>query len=139
SMLDDYGLTLDDVENIAFLRGTAGAMFNTLNGVILITTRRAVNLTDKKAINIKKVSPLGYQQKTSFYSPKYPVNKHLENNIPDIRNTLYWNPCIKTDNSGKANFNFYTNDKSNTINVRIEGLLIDGTPLVKDIVLRAQP
>ncbi len=33
-----------------------------------------------------------------------------EETIPDFRNTLYWNPVVRTDNEGKASITFYTSD-----------------------------
>lgn len=136
AQLDMYGYTVMDVENIAFLRGNEGAIYQSLNGVILITTRRGREIQSQQRTNVQKIYPTGYQTKVKFYSPKY--STYMEKMAPqkDYRNTLYWNPCVKTDSSGNGNFSFYTDDKINTLNVRIEGLLLDGTPIVKDFNLK---
>ncbi len=131
AQLDEIGMTVNDVENVAFLRGTSGAMYNTLNGVILITTRRGRGVSDKKGTNIDKVIPLGYQTNVRFYSPKYSTTSELSNSKPDERRTLYWNPCIKTGiGSGEAKFGFFTGDKRGEFGVQIEGLLNTGEPFV---------
>ncbi len=136
AQLDMYGLTVMDLENIAYLRGNEGAIYRSLNGVILITTRRGRGAQNQISSNVQKIYPIGYQTKIKFYSPKY--STYLEKMSPqkDYRNTLYWNPCVKTDSTGKGGFDFYTDDKVNTINVRIEGLLMDGTPLVKEFKIK---
>lgn len=131
AQLDEIGMTVNDVENVAFLRGTSGAMYNTLNGVILITTRRGRGVSDKKGTNIDKVIPLGYQTNVRFYSPKYSTTSELSNSKPDERRTLYWNPCLKTGiGSGEAKFGFFTGDKRGEFGVQIEGLLNTGEPFV---------
>ena len=78
------------------------------------------------------VYPTGYQTKVKFYSPKYLTKAEKESPKKDFRRTLYWNPDVLTDINGNASFSFYTDDNLNTLNVRIEGMLIDGTPLVGD-------
>lgn len=130
--LDAYGMKVIDLENIAFLKGNEGAMYRSLNGVILITTRRGMGTENKKNSNIQKVYPTGYQTKVKFYSPKYLTKAEKESPKKDFRRTMYWNPDVLTDINGNASFSFYTDDNLNTLNVRIEGMLIDGTPLVGD-------
>ncbi len=131
AQLDEIGMTVNDVESVAFLRGTSGAMYNTLSGVILITTRRGRGVSEKRGTNIDKVIPLGYQTNVRFYSPKYSTYQEMSNSKPDERRTLYWNPCIKTDiGSGEAKFGFFTGDKRGEFGVQIEGLLNSGESFV---------
>jgi hypothetical protein len=143
NLLDMLGMKVLFAENIIFLRGNEGAMYGTLNGVILITRSLRNGIDSFKGIsnydmrnrvnsNIKKIYPTGYQTKIKFYSPKYSTPAQLSSTEKDMRRTLYWNPCVKSDFTGKGFFSFYTDDKLFPLNVRIEGLLLDGTPVVKD-------
>ena len=69
----------------------------------------------------------GYSAPEEFYQPDY-SNKPLPS-TKDYRRTLYWNPDLKLDNSGKAEFRFYGNGKQTHLSVRAEGLAGDGTLL----------
>ncbi|MDF1548076.1 MAG: MG2 domain-containing protein [Bacteroidales bacterium] len=51
-----------------------------------------------------------------------------EKHLPDLRNTIYWNPEIITDNSGNANFSFYTSDETGKFIIRVEGISAEGSP-----------
>ena len=62
-----------------------------------------------------------------FYQPDYST-KPLPT-VKDYRRTLYWNPDLKLDNSGKAEFRFYGNGKQTHLTVTAEGLANDGTLL----------
>jgi uncharacterized protein YfaS (alpha-2-macroglobulin family) len=52
--------------------------------------------------------------------------------IPDFRNTLYWNPSVKTDSEGKALVEFWTSDFVSDYEVNIQGI----TPAGKAFTLR---
>ena len=49
--------------------------------------------------------------------------------MKDYRRTLYWNPDLKLDDSGKAEFRFYSNGKQTHLSVTAEGMASDGTLL----------
>jgi hypothetical protein len=61
-----------------------------------------------------------------FFSPDYSVDSLKDNRIPDFRNTLYWNPDLKTDEDGKADLEFYTSDESGEYTIIVEGITRDG-------------
>ena len=42
--------------------------------------------------------------------------------MPDLRSTIYWNPDIKTDEDGKAQFSFFNGDGPGNYKVIIEGV-----------------
>jgi len=44
----------------------------------------------------------------------------------DFRNTLYWNPIVKTDSTGVANVAFYNSDQTGEVQVVVEGITADG-------------
>ena len=69
----------------------------------------------------------GYSAPEEFYQPDY-SNKPLPD-TKDYRRTLYWNPDLKLDDSGKAEFRFFGNGKQTHLSVRAEGMASDGTLL----------
>ncbi len=64
----------------------------------------------------------GYQHPSAFYHPDYSTLPLTE----DYRRTLYWNPMLTTDESGKANIRFYNNSRCEQIEVHAEALTLDG-------------
>jgi len=126
ALLDQYGLTVMDIENVAFLRGPAGSMFNTINGVILVTSRKNGGIQKGAATNTAKISPLGYQRSVDFYSPKYENTAEKKSQLKDLRSTIYWNPCIRTDEKGLAKVTFYTGDRSPKLNISAQGVTSSG-------------
>ena len=69
----------------------------------------------------------GYSAPEEFYQPDYSTKPLPE--VKDYRRTLYWNPDLKLDDSGKAEFRFYGNGKQTHLSVRAEGMASDGTLL----------
>jgi hypothetical protein len=63
---------------------------------------------------------------TSFTSPVYTDSTEHSRPQPDFRNTLYWDPKIRTDKSGKATVEFYSSDEATDFNIIIEGVSADG-------------
>ena len=69
----------------------------------------------------------GFSAPEEFYQPDY-SNKPLPE-VKDYRRTLYWNPDLKLDDSGKAEIRFYNNGKQTHLSVTAEGMATDGTLL----------
>jgi hypothetical protein len=69
----------------------------------------------------------GFSAPEEFYQPDYSTKPLPE--VKDYRRTLYWNPDLKLDDSGKAEFRFYGNGKQTHMTVTAEGLAGDGTLL----------
>ncbi len=127
-------LTTSDVENVVYLRGNEAFLYNTTaSGVILITTRHFLDGKDKrKNSNVIKVMPLGYQRPVKFYSPKYDTEVKKSSEIKDFRKTIYWNPCIRSDENGNARIAFYTSDTKNNLTVTVEGVTSKGEAISKN-------
>ncbi|MGE5457454.1 MAG: hypothetical protein ACM3RX_03790, partial [Methanococcaceae archaeon] len=62
----------------------------------------------------------------SFVSPDYSSEEKFSSPIADFRNTLYWNPSIKTDNNGKATIEFWTSDIKSDYIINIQGIISSG-------------
>jgi hypothetical protein len=60
--------------------------------------------------------------------PDYAGNISIDENIPDFRQTLYWDPEIKLTN-GQAVIEFYTSDIKGIYTVELEGITSQGIPL----------
>jgi hypothetical protein len=70
----------------------------------------------------------GYSYVKEFYSPAYdhaslPKEK-------DFRRTLYWNPDVKTDSTGKASVHFFNNSTCKSMKISAETLTKGGVPAV---------
>jgi hypothetical protein len=61
----------------------------------------------------------GIYKAKEFYKPDYENNN---SKIPDNRTTIYWNPEIKTDSTGKAKVSFYNSDLKGEALIRISGV-----------------
>jgi hypothetical protein len=64
----------------------------------------------------------GLQLQRSFYAPEYGSKERLDSKLPDFRNTLYWNPFLRTDKEGNTNLSFYTGDVPGNYRVVIQGI-----------------
>lgn len=64
---------------------------------------------------------LGYTLPKERYHPVYETPT-AENQKPDIRHTIYWNPTLPIDRNGKAIIRFYTSDQPENMHVVIEGI-----------------
>jgi ABC-type Fe3+-hydroxamate transport system substrate-binding protein len=97
-----------------------------LDGIVNIITKSAdfsvVALPDYAIREPYKV----IDPEVSFRSPDYSSTLALVSHAPDFRNTLYWNPSIKTDKEGKASFEFWTSDFKTDFELNIQGITQDG-------------
>ncbi len=74
-------------------------------------------------IPYRVIDPLNY-----FRSPDYSLPEMKKSRIPDFRNTLYWNPSVKTDKEGKAGIEFWSSDNTADYLINIQGITPAGTP-----------
>ena len=91
------------------------------NGIIFITTKRGGDLDAVKATNMARISNFGYTKMKEFYVPDYD-NPKTDQQMLDLRSTVYWNPNVNTDVKGKASFGFFNTDSPGTYRVTIEGI-----------------
>ena len=62
----------------------------------------------------------------TFTFPAYKDSTEKYRPQADFRNTLYWNPRIRTDKEGKASLEFYSSDEATDFTYIIEGFSPDG-------------
>ncbi len=60
-----------------------------------------------------------------FYAPRYESKKQPKLR-DDFRSTIYWNPNVDIDYSGKASLQFYNSDEISTFKTIIEGIGVKG-------------
>ena len=69
------------------------------------------------------ITPLGYQPPVEFYAPRYDAN---DNTPPPYRATMYWNPKLQLNQSGKTLINLEGIKPGQPVNVTIQGIASDG-------------
>ena len=127
-------LICDDIENAFVLKDGIGVV--NMRPSIVFTTKRGEGIySNVISDNIKSIKPLGYQQTVEFYSPVYTNNELLDNDTPDLRSTIYWNPRVLVDKQGDASFEFYTADPVTTYTIVIEGVSADGHVFFEEFVV----
>ena len=118
-------ISFKDVEYIYFVRGHHGG------GSLYIEHREGYYSGDRKepSLYLKITQPMGVQTPVEFYSPRYDQGDNGRGIGTDLREVLYWNPCVTIHGGGSSSFDFYTSDAHNTIYlITIEGVAVDGTP-----------
>jgi len=98
-------------KNFASLIDTKNLTFNEFNSYTKIDKFREIKYTDEVALNSRKA---------------------------DYRNTLYWNPEVKTDENGEAYISFYTSDEKGKFLITIEGVGERGEESSKKIILEVE-
>jgi hypothetical protein len=95
------------------------------NGILVVTTRSSeashLALKSSGTIDVK-----GIDKPIPFKEKKY--SSAARSRIPDLRSTLYWNPGLKIDTRGKAQFEFYAADGIGEYVIRIAGITNEGLP-----------
>lgn len=76
----------------------------------------------RKTLGVAWLKTLGYTKGGEFYHPVYDTPEKQSSNIPDLRTTIYWNPNLVVDSTGKATVEFFTSDSPATYNAELEGI-----------------
>lgn len=124
-------IPFDLIKRIDFLGPSEAVILGskaTAGGALVITTKTGEgDLNWKQPSELVVITPLGYQKAAEMYMPDYSSDKTEIAEGTDLRNTLYWNPCVNIDKNGISNFGFYTSDVKDTrYNVLIEGVTNTG-------------
>jgi TonB-dependent SusC/RagA subfamily outer membrane receptor len=116
------------IEFIEVLKDADAAIYGVRggNGVVIINTKREVNLPSLMTKGTKTFYLPGYHVTKEFYIPRYDVPEIRDNPKRDFRSTIYWNGNIKSDASGKAMMFFYTSDAKENYTVVLEGITAGG-------------
>jgi len=128
-----YSLNVAEVESVEiFLKDELGLVNSAYNsdGAIVINMKKLettkISLQDLKQIMGSHYEatlyPKGYEPVKTFYLPRYIGPRADQPARADLRSTVYWNPNVTTDKSGKATLEFYNADGRGTYRVTIEGV-----------------
>jgi hypothetical protein len=123
-------LNVNDVESVEVLRSIGyTAIYGSRGGggVIVVTTKRGepnYALTGPTP-GLVTYTPRGYYKSRQFYSPDYESAK-TNQQMADLRTTIFWKPDIITDKDGKASLEFFNADSKGTYRVVVEGIDSDG-------------
>jgi hypothetical protein len=118
-------ISMNEVAYIKYIPNIViGGTFSTTEGALYVYTK---NGNEKKAVvkGIPAVYIKGYTIQKEFNIPDYTDN-HIRIQ-PDLRSTLYWNPNLQLDKDNTTfKINFYNNDISKKILLKIEGINASG-------------
>jgi hypothetical protein len=74
----------------------------------------------------------------TFVSPDYSTDQMRESRLPDYRNTLYWNPAVKTDSNGMAGVEFWSSDNKSDYVINLQGITREGKPVSVNKIVRVK-
>ena len=122
-------LTVQEIDFIDVLRGGDASIFGVRggNGVILIYTRSGNTANPVVAPGILNSRIYGFHKAREFavFDPNLPGNQ----NRPDLRTTLHWNPNLRGNAHEIIKESFTTSDQSGQFLIIIQGLRKDGQVL----------
>lgn len=120
-----------DIDRIEVLKGPEAAIYGgrAAGGVIAFFTKRGgmeyEEVEPGKHIIIHRAG--GFSKTREFYAPRYTAS-NIDQEKPDLRTTIHWEPDIQTGADGKAEVIFYTADRATTYRAVLEGITPDGLP-----------
>ncbi len=119
-----------DVETVEILKSIGyTAIYGSRGGggVIVISTKRGKPGYNNNtyAPGIITYSPIGIYKPKEFYVPNYDDPK-INEQVADLRTTIYWNPQLITDSTGYAQIDFFNADGTGDYKVVLEGMDLNG-------------
>ena len=120
-----------DVESIEVLKsGAFSSIYGARGGggVLIINTKRGERNNNYQSYSpgVTSFKPQGYYKSKEFYAPNY-ENPAINSKIPDLRTTIYWNPNVVSDSTGRASIEFFNADGTGNYKATVEGININGT------------
>lgn len=108
------------------------------NGVIAIYTKTNEQMAQSRnQPGLLNFLLPGYHKAATYTSPDY--GSDTNNDKPDFRTTLYWNPAISiSKTAAKTSVEFYTSDRASVYSIRLEGVTADGRPVVASKLFEVQ-
>lgn len=125
----DYILNFDPlkIEKIGVVKDVYFMGNTNFQGIINFTTYNGDFNDQELPPYILEKAYHAIQKPRKFYSPDYALNHEALKRIPDLRNTLYWNPSIEF--TGQTEIEFYTSDNTGEYNISINGITSSGKPI----------
>ena len=134
---DMYYAKLDDIDSIRIAESFDPDILKSFEDVgktatyssdtiYVIIYPKPVSKQEKGETGYRKTKLRGYSVPTDFYRVDY--SKGVLPDEQDYRRTLYWNPSVETDSSGRASVMFYNNGTEHGLDISVETLSPDGVP-----------
>ena len=135
-----------DIERIEVLKsaGTAGIYGSRGgNGVIAFYSKSARYRQGqaKPQEGMRPIRLIGYPSvRREFYVPRYEAEatSNTLSGPVDDRDVLYWKPLMQTDSQGRSQLRFPLSDVVRTLRVVIQGVTVDGRPVLGVQLVRVQ-
>ncbi len=122
-VFDNTELTITDIIKVELVKFASQAMGLT-GPALFIQTNRGMT---RKFYNpsVANIVPKGFNKVREFYLPRYD-KVGPDYKVSDMRTTIYWNPSLKTDTTGKTTFDFFGTDNSGPYKIIVEGIYATG-------------
>ena len=123
-----YDITLDilDLSNVDFIAISDGSKYGARPLLMINTINR--KLIRKESIKKFQVHVAYNNLSREFYQPAYNNQEKVDDIVPDLRNLVYWNPNVTTNEEGEAIISFYNADRPQIIEISVEGVASNGSP-----------
>lgn len=140
------GVPVSDFEAVLNISPAEIEMIRVLNCRYYVSDISLGGIVDFKTVAGKlrstNISVPGFRQEfdapmsgSDFYSPQYLTEEEKLSRIPDFRNTLSWDPNIRTDSEGNAASEFYTSDEPGQYLISITGFTAEGLHVSGSVVI----
>ncbi|MFN8396983.1 MAG: MG2 domain-containing protein [Bacteroidia bacterium] len=95
-------------------------------GIAVDNRNNAIMAWDKKAADIQQQGPR-FHRARQFAAPAYVSTENVApDKRSDFRQTIYWEPTLKIDRTGKSVVEFYNSDEISSFRAIAEGISTDG-------------
>ncbi len=118
---------VDKIEVLKDIKTTLYGFRGSFGVINILTKRGIINPWEPVLYSINQ-QVYGYYQARTFYTPKYNT-RQPENEKPDLRTTIHWEPNVVTDIDGNATVSFFNADNKADIIVDVQGIAEFGNPL----------
>ncbi len=102
---------------------------NVFSGIVNIKTKSGDFSNFNLAGNAIRLHYRVIDPVSTFITPDYSLSEMKSSRLADYRNTLYWNPNVKTDNEGKAKIEFWLGDILPELVINVQGINTSGIPV----------
>jgi hypothetical protein len=123
------GMRSSEIEFIDVLKGPETATYGLRggNGVVAIYQRGSIrfNRNTESYPGVTNFEINGFSKVREFYAPNYSKTKP-QNEKPDYRTTLHWEPNIKLNSKENTTINFYSSDSFGEYLIKVEGVTTNG-------------
>ncbi len=128
----------DIVEKIDVLWNTYLVDAFRFSGIVNVITRRADFSSGRVPPGSLRLLYKISEPVATFFSPEYSLQEKRQSRIPDFRNTMYWNPALRTGKDGKVKVEFWTSDYAADYSFIIQGLNGEGEAFSYSKVIKVE-